>query len=206
METTSELQGGCLCRSIRYRISRGAPIAQSSCHCRSCRLAAGAPSVAWITVKRSDFALIADAARYRSSTPVVRTFCGKCGTPPDLPARPDMETIDVTTATLDQPDAFPADTRAVARGQACVGARERAASTFSQEHFRRLGDYLTIPAFIPGAGTTRSTTGVRARRRQDLVLEATGQKHTSVPATGSTSRVRSASDSKARRRRQPSLR
>ena len=107
MEKSDELRGSCLCRSIRYRIT-GTPIAQSSCHCRSCRLAAGAPSVAWITVKRDDFALIAgDAARFRSSPSVVRTFCAKCGTPLTYQHDHDPRTIDVTTATLDQPDAFP---------------------------------------------------------------------------------------------------
>ena len=105
--TRGELQGGCLCLSIRYRIT-GEPLARSSCHCRSCRLAAGAPSVAWITVKRGDFALISgDAVRFRSSPPVVRTFCGKCGTPLTYQHHDDPDTIDVTTATLDQPEAFP---------------------------------------------------------------------------------------------------
>jgi hypothetical protein len=41
-----EPQGGCLCNSIGYRLT-GVPLAQSLCHCRSCRLASGAPSVAW---------------------------------------------------------------------------------------------------------------------------------------------------------------
>jgi len=38
---------------------------------------------------------------------VVRTFCGRCGTPLTYQdaARPD--TIDVTTVTLDSPDDFP---------------------------------------------------------------------------------------------------
>ena len=107
MESPAQLQGGCLCRSVRYRIT-GAPLAQSSCHCRWCRLASGAPSVAWITVKRGELALIAgDGARFRSSPPVVRTFCGKCGTPLTYQHDHDPETIDVTTATLDHPDAFP---------------------------------------------------------------------------------------------------
>ena len=33
-------EGGCLCKSIRYRVM-GTPLAQSLCHCRSRRLAAG---------------------------------------------------------------------------------------------------------------------------------------------------------------------
>ena len=39
------VEGGCLCGAIRYRVS-GEPLARSLCHCRSCRLGAGAPSVA----------------------------------------------------------------------------------------------------------------------------------------------------------------
>jgi hypothetical protein len=103
----SEPQGGCLCHSIRYRIA-GLPIAQSLCHCRSCRLAAGAPSVAWIVVKCRDFMfVVGEPTRFRSSPSVVRTFCGKCGTPLTYQNDDSPETIDVTTATLDLPEAFP---------------------------------------------------------------------------------------------------
>jgi hypothetical protein len=102
-----EPQGGCLCHSIRYRIA-GLPIAQSLCHCRSCRLAAGAPSVAWIVVKRRDFMfVVGEPTRFRSSPSVVRTFCGKCGTPLTYQNDDSPGTIDVTTATLDLPEAFP---------------------------------------------------------------------------------------------------
>src|SRR4030095_9898552 len=100
-------QGGCLCGAIRYRIT-GLPVARSLCHCRSCRLAAGAPSVAWIVVRRSDFAIVTgEPARFRSSPSVVRTFCGKCGTPLTYQNDDSPDTIDVTTATLDLPEAFP---------------------------------------------------------------------------------------------------
>jgi hypothetical protein len=102
-----EVQGGCLCKSIRYRLA-GPPLAQSLCHCRSCRLAAGAPSVAWIVVKRRDFDFIAGVpARFRSSPSVVRTFCGKCGTSLTYEHDESPDTIDVTTATLDAPETFP---------------------------------------------------------------------------------------------------
>ena len=103
----SEVQGGCLCKSIRYRVT-GPPLGQSLCHCRSCRLSAGAPSVAWIVVKRHDFDVIAGVpARFRSSPSVVRTFCGKCGTSLTYQHDESPDTIDVTTATLDAPEAFP---------------------------------------------------------------------------------------------------
>ena len=99
--------GGCLCHSIRYRIA-GVPLAQSRCHCRSCRLAAGAPSVAWTVVKRTDFAFTnGDPMRFRSSPSVIRTFCGRCGTPLTYQHDDSPETIDITTATIDQPARFP---------------------------------------------------------------------------------------------------
>ncbi len=105
--TNAEVQGGCLCRAIRYRFA-GVLLARSLCHCRSCRLAAGAPAVAWVVVKRNDFAFIeGEPQRFRSSAPVVRTFCGKCGNPLTYQHQDSPDTIDVTTSTLDMPDAYP---------------------------------------------------------------------------------------------------
>jgi hypothetical protein len=59
-------------------------------------------------VKRHDFDFIAGVpARFRSSSSVVRTFCGKCGTSLTSEHDESPDTIDVTAATLDAPDAFP---------------------------------------------------------------------------------------------------
>ena len=41
-----ELEGGCQCGTVRYRIS-GAPIMTALCHCTLCRRANAAPAVAW---------------------------------------------------------------------------------------------------------------------------------------------------------------
>ena len=43
---------------------------------------------------------------FRSSPPVVRTFCGKCGTPLTYQHVDSRDTIDVTTASFDAPDGF----------------------------------------------------------------------------------------------------
>jgi hypothetical protein len=99
-------EGGCLCGAIRYRATADA-VALSLCHCRSCRLAAGAPALAWSVFPAADFSFIrGEPARYRSSPEVVRTFCATCGTTLGWhhDARP--ATMDVTTATLDRPDDF----------------------------------------------------------------------------------------------------
>ena len=105
--SSAKAEGGCLCGSIRYRIA-GTPTAQALCHCRSCRLAAGAPSVAWIVVRREQFAFTKGApAQFRSSPSVVRTFCGQCGTALTYQHDVSPNTIDVTSATLDAPEDFP---------------------------------------------------------------------------------------------------
>lgn len=103
----SEARGGCLCGDIRYRIV-GPPVVTSYCHCRSCRLAAGAPAVAWVIVRRGDFILeTGTLVRFRSSPHVERTFCGRCGTAVTYERTDRGSDIDIQTATLDDPDAFP---------------------------------------------------------------------------------------------------
>jgi hypothetical protein len=100
------IEGGCLCGAIRYR-AMSKPIAATLCHCRSCRLAAGAPSVAWAVFRAADFAFIAGQPReFASSHDVVRTFCGTCGTTLTYRRMSKVSTIDVTTATLDAANDF----------------------------------------------------------------------------------------------------
>jgi len=100
------VEGGCLCGTVRYRVT-GECIARTLCHCRSCRLAAGAPSVAWAVFRLSDFAFVGgQPAGFRSSPPVTRTFCSRCGTPLTYQRQSSPDTIDVTTATLDRADEF----------------------------------------------------------------------------------------------------
>jgi len=100
-------EGGCLCGQVRYRAD-AAPTLSMICHCRSCRRASGAPAVAWVTFATDAFALTAgEPRRFASSDPVRWGFCAACGTSLtyEHAARPGE--IDVTTASLDDPDAFP---------------------------------------------------------------------------------------------------
>ena len=100
------IEGGCLCGAIRYRAT-SAPIAATLCHCRSCRLAAGAPSVAWTVFRTEDFVFVSgQPGEFTSSPDVIRAFCGKCGTPLTYRRPSKARTIDVTTATLDTADDF----------------------------------------------------------------------------------------------------
>ena len=100
-------EGGCLCGSVRYRIT-GVPRSSSVCFCRSCRLASGAPSVAWFVVSVDQYTLLSgQPATFQSSPPVTRTFCANCGTPLAYQHADDRNAIELTTATLDDPQRFP---------------------------------------------------------------------------------------------------
>ncbi len=100
-------EGGCLCQSIRYRIL-GQPESSIICHCGTCRRANAAASVAWVTAAVSQFQFLCGSAQvYHSSKDVVRRFCGLCGSPLTYENAAYPATIDVTTATLNNPDAFP---------------------------------------------------------------------------------------------------
>ena len=101
------MEGGCLCREVRYRIDT-TTVFSATCECRSCRKASAAAIVPWIHLGTENFTFTAGkAVEFQSSPGVVRTFCGRCGTP--LTYRKDDygPMIDVTTCSLDDPNAFP---------------------------------------------------------------------------------------------------
>jgi hypothetical protein len=98
------LEGGCLCGSVRYEIT-GSVVSVGLCHCRTCRLAAGATPVGWAVCAQPGFRWVAgQPVAYASSPGVLRTHCGSCGTP--LTYADDDKTIDITIATLDDPEAL----------------------------------------------------------------------------------------------------
>jgi hypothetical protein len=100
-----ELGGRCLCGAVRYRC--GPPICPPTlCHCESCRRAAGAHVVGWVTVRASSAAFTAAPPRTFASSPgVERTFCGTCGTPLSYRSERRPGEIDFTIGSLDSPDA-----------------------------------------------------------------------------------------------------
>ena len=63
--------------------------------------------MAWTTVKRSDFQFDKGApTQYRTETGAVRTFCNRCGTSLTYEHEESPDEIDITTASLDNPEAF----------------------------------------------------------------------------------------------------
>jgi hypothetical protein len=102
----SLITGGCYCGRVRYSAG-GETIARANCHCRNCRRAVGAQAVAWITVRLSRFRYEKGMpTRYKTDTGAWRTFCKSCGTSLTYEHDSRPGEIDVTTASLDQPEDF----------------------------------------------------------------------------------------------------
>ena len=78
------LNGGCLCGSVRYTVT-APPKSVSLCHCRSCRKQSGSNrSMNWL-VSMDDHVITGELSTYQdtgdSGRPVLRQFCGRCGSP-----------------------------------------------------------------------------------------------------------------------------
>jgi hypothetical protein len=64
--------------------------------------------VAWLTVNRGQFEILSGSpSAFRSSPGVLRQFCGTCGTALTYENTKHPTTIDITTASLDDPNQFP---------------------------------------------------------------------------------------------------
>lgn len=107
MTTNPCLEGGCLCGTVRYRITGTVPAA-NLCHCRSCRLAIGAPVATFADLAPGQFAWTAGAPAFYASSPGVRRgFCPTCGTSLTYESDNLPGEVHVLSATLDTPEAVP---------------------------------------------------------------------------------------------------
>lgn len=107
MDTQTVLAGGCYCGAVRYEV-RGPVSNATLCHCESCRSIAGAPCVAWITVPLTAFRYTQGAPqRFASSPCVTRCFCAQCGAHLTYESDAGAGFIDITTCSLDDPEALP---------------------------------------------------------------------------------------------------
>jgi hypothetical protein len=101
------VEGGCFCGAVRYRAA-GKPTNSMVCHCGTCRRVAASPVVAWLTFPKLQFDLTQGRlSEFRSTEPVRRTFCGSCGTPLTYERASSPAFVDVTTCSLDNPEAYP---------------------------------------------------------------------------------------------------
>ncbi len=98
-----DLEGGCLCGAVRYRIA-AAPDSVAYCHCRLCQRSSGAPVLAWASVAVAGFAFTAgEPATYRSSEIGLRQFCRLCGTQLLFRHVRSARTVDINVGSLDDP-------------------------------------------------------------------------------------------------------
>jgi hypothetical protein len=101
------LTGGCFCGRIRYEVV-GSPFNETNCHCSMCRRSAGAPFVAWFSVRRSEFRVVfGTPTLFNSSDTARRSFCPHCGTQLTFENRELPDEIDITTCSLDDPERVP---------------------------------------------------------------------------------------------------
>src|SRR5437879_2397886 len=101
------LEGGCFCGAVRYRIE-GEASASGICHCRTCRKIASAPTLPFVTFKEEQVSFTrGKPVQFCSSPPVVRTFCGQCGSPLTYRSTNEPGHVDIMTCSLDNPEAVP---------------------------------------------------------------------------------------------------
>lgn len=104
------LEGGCNCGAIRYTID-AKPVVVAQCHCRNCQRQSGSAFSVNLMVPAAKVTTTGTLTTYTdhdtaSGNPVLRRFCGTCGSPifSDIAAGNGM-TI-VKAGTLDDPGAL----------------------------------------------------------------------------------------------------
>jgi hypothetical protein len=103
-----ELEGGCYCGALRYRVS-AAPVLKAQCHCRACQHVSGGGPNYFMLIPPEGFSYTkGEPKSFRRPdlpNPVTREFCAACGTHV-LTRRPGLPQIVLKVGTLDEPEFF----------------------------------------------------------------------------------------------------
>ncbi len=103
--TATDLEGGCLCGAVRYRLDPAAATVDY-CHCKMCRRWSGAPVSAWAQVTVAQFHLTkGKPASFASSAHCQRHFCAACGTSLYM-TDDEGRSVGLMLGTLDNPEAL----------------------------------------------------------------------------------------------------
>ena len=97
------LKGSCLCSGVQYEIAAGID-EMHHCHCSMCRKSHGAAFSTFGRIAKSAFRFSegADLVRgYRSSAPIERRFCSRCGSNLTFSFEPLPAFLWVAIGTLD---------------------------------------------------------------------------------------------------------
>lgn len=106
MKTDEKIKGGCFCGDIQFEFDKGAYLV-ANCHCQMCRKTSAAPFVTWVVVPKAHFHYTqGQAAILKSSKQGQREFCPKCGTPMVFRTTERPDVVDITTGSLENPNAF----------------------------------------------------------------------------------------------------
>jgi hypothetical protein len=99
-----DITGGCLCKSVRFRIS-ARPLAMRLCWCRLCQYIAAGNATVNVMFPSDAIAIEGELADYRSvadsGNVMHRRFCPKCGTHMFSQAEARPHLIIVRNGTLD---------------------------------------------------------------------------------------------------------
>ena len=95
-----ELTGRCFCGAVIWRAA-GPMLWATFCHCEDCRRAASSDYVSWFGVEQDTVVWQGPRKLYRSSDPVVRSFCEDCGAPLSFESKVFPGETHLYAATLD---------------------------------------------------------------------------------------------------------
>jgi len=146
-----ELEGGCACRALRYKLTAD-PLIVHACHCRDCQRLTGSAFVINIWIEKKfvkegsapkSFKLTAGSGKHHEVF-----FCDKCGTYlwSRYYASPG-DTLLVRVGTLDNPGAVKPDVH--------IFTRSKLPGLIFQRMSRRLQRFITFTMF----GRSRAKSG-----------------------------------------------
>ena len=101
------VQGGCLCKAVRFE-SSAAPVITRVCWCRVCQYVAAGNGTVNVFFRTESFAVHGHTHDYISTAEsgniMHRQFCPECGTPLFTSAEARPHVIGVRAGTLDDPN------------------------------------------------------------------------------------------------------